>query len=82
MARASQRYERLLKAQKLVKARDEVELEGSLTTRSALKDEDQFLFSLMARETRLDCFDPLLVANSLERNARSEEHTSELQSLV
>lgn len=72
MARASQRYAKLLKAQKLVKARDEAELEGSINTRLALKDEDNFLFSLTEKGQMPDFFNPLLVANRLERNARKE----------
>lgn len=72
MATASQRYARLLKAQKLVKARDKAELEGSQSARSALTDEDQFLFSLMEKGSTADFFDPMLVSRRLEKNARQE----------
>lgn len=72
MPTASQRYARLLKAQKLVKARDEAELEGTQSARSALAEEDQFLFSLMEKGSTADFFDPMLVSRRLEKNARKE----------
>lgn len=70
MPTVSQRYARLLKAQKLVKARDEAELEGTQNALSALSEEDRFLFSLMEKGSTADFFDPTLVSRRLEKNAR------------
>ncbi|MBH9981941.1 hypothetical protein H3S89_03915 [Bartonella sp. B10834G6] len=72
MPTSSQRYARLLKAQKLVKARDEAELEGTQTQRSALTDEDQFLFSIMEHGSASNLFDPMMVSKRLDKNARKE----------
>lgn len=72
MPTVSQRYARLLKAQKLVKARDEAELEGTQNALSALSEEDRFLFSLMEKGSTADFFDPTLVSRRLEKNARKE----------
>ncbi len=72
MPTQSQRYARLLKAQKLVKARDEAELEGTQSQRSALEDEDKFLFSLMENGSQSDLFDPMMISRRLEKNARNE----------
>lgn len=72
MPTSSQRYARLLKAQKLVKARDEAELEGTQNQRSALSDEDKYLFSLMENGSASSLFDPMMVAKRLDKNARQE----------
>ncbi|WP_295895843.1 hypothetical protein [uncultured Bartonella sp.] len=72
MPTVSQRYARLLKAQKLVKARDEAELEGTQNALSALSEEDRFLFSLMEKGSTADFFDPTLLSRRLEKNARKE----------
>ena len=72
MPTSSQRYARLLKAQKLVKARDEAELEGTQNQRSALSDEDKYLFSLMENGSAYSLFDPMMVAKRLDKNARQE----------
>lgn len=72
MPTESRRYAKLLKAQKLVKERDEAVLNNAVSMRTNLAEEDNFLFSVMDNETTSRFFDPLMVANRLESNARKE----------
>ncbi|MCT6870251.1 MAG: hypothetical protein M3Z70_00220 [Bartonella sp.] len=67
-----QRFGKLLKAQKLVKMRDEANLENSRGLRQSLDEEDHFLMSLMEHGSQADFFDPTLLSRRLERNARHE----------
>ncbi|MHC5308388.1 hypothetical protein [Bartonella sp. LJL80] len=72
MAADSRRYAKLLKAQTLVKARDEADLEESRSQRQLLSEEDEYLFSLMENGSEIDFFDPNLLARRLQRNAKRE----------
>lgn len=83
----SRRYAKLLKAQKLVKARDEANLENLRVERENIAQEDRFLLSLMGQDSMTDHFDPTLVAHRLQRNARhgvvlDDEISKQRQSLL
>lgn len=83
----SRRYAKLLKAQKLVKARDEANLENLRVERETIAQEDWFLLSLMGQDSMTDHFDPTLVARRLQRNARhgvvlDDEISKQRQSLL
>jgi len=64
-------YGRLLNAQKLLKARDEIELASLKSNLSLLEQENDLLSTMMARGSHADFVDPLLISQRMERNRRT-----------
>jgi len=65
-------YARLLNTQKLLKARDEVELAVLKRNLTLLEQENALLATMMAQGSHADFVDPLLISQRMERNRRKQ----------